>query len=118
MLEQSGAPYFSGEQPDTLDFLLFGIIQCHCSIYVPPVTALQSDPRLGRLRAWVGAMQERFKDYGHLYSGAYFAPHSSPRAWSAPRERTAFWLGAVVMVVLAPVTVLLVGFLAVRSRRA
>lgn len=55
LLEESGKRYLAGDEPDTLDFLLFGIIQCHCSIYVPPVTALQSDPRLERLRGWIAA---------------------------------------------------------------
>ena len=102
MLEASGAPYLCGQEPNTLDFLLFGIIQCHCSVYVPPVTALQSDSRLAKLRAWIGRMQERFNDYDHLYSGAYFAPHSRPPIWASPLERTTFWLDAVVMIAMLP----------------
>ena len=116
MLEASGAPYLSGQEPNTLDFLLFGIIQCHCSIYVPPVTALQSDARLGKLRAWIGTMQRRFRDYDHLYSGVYFAPHSRTPAWASPLERTTFWLGAVFLIVMFPVTVPLVAALAIRNR--
>jgi hypothetical protein len=118
MLEASGAPYLCGQEPNTLDFLLFGIIQCHCSIYVPPVTALQSDSRLGKLRAWLGTMQQRFKDYDHLYSGAYFAPHSKPPTWASPAARTAFWLGAGFMIATFPVTVPLVALLAIRNRRS
>lgn len=117
MLAASGAPYLSGQDPNTLDFLLFGIIQCHTSIYVPPVAALQSDPRLGRLRSWVGTMQERFKDYDRLYSGAYFAPYSPRPNWASASERVTFWLGAISMLVLFPVTVPLVAFLAIRNRR-
>ena len=118
MLEASSAPYLCGQEPNTLDFLLFGIIQCHCSVYVPPVTALQSDSRLAKLRAWIGTMQERFNDYDHLYSGAYFAPHSRPPIWASPLERTTFWLGAVVMIAMFPLTVPLVAFLAIRNRRS
>ncbi len=118
MLEASGAPYLSGDAPDTLDFLLFGIIQCHCSIWVPPVTALQADPRLGRLRAWIGAMQRRFEDYRHLYSGVYFQPHSRPPVWASPLQRSMFWLGAAAMVVLFPLTIPLVALLAIRTRRS
>jgi len=118
MLEGSGAPYLRGPQPNTLDFLLFGIVQCHCSIYVPPVTALQSDPRLGKVRSWIGTMQMRFKNYEHLYSGPYFAPHSGPPARASGLERTAFWLGAVFMVATFPVTVPLVALLAIRNRRS
>ena len=117
MLAASDASYLCGQEPNTLDFLLFGIIQCHCSIYVPPVTALQSDSRLGKLRAWIGTMQERFKDFDHLYSGAYFAPHSRPPTWASRLERTTFWLGAVFMIAIFPVTVPLVAFLAIRNRR-
>ncbi len=117
MLEASGTRYLSGEEPNTLDFLLFGIIQCHCSIHVPPVTALQSDARLGRLRAWIGAMQERFSDYDHLYSGVYFRPHSKPPRWASPPNRVVFWLGTVFMIAAFPLTVPLVAFLAIRNRR-
>jgi len=118
MLATSGMRYLSGDEPNTLDFLLFGIIQCHCSIYVPPVTALQADSRLGKLRAWIGTMQEKFSDYDHLYSGVYFPPHSKPPTWASPLNRTAFWLGAALMIATFPVTVPLVAFLAIRNRRS
>jgi len=85
---------------------------------VPPVTALQSDPRLTEVRAWIGAMQERFKDYGRLYSGVYFAPHSSPPVWGSPLERAAFWLGGAVMIAAFPVTFALIAILAIRNRRS
>jgi hypothetical protein len=117
MLETSGTRYLSGEEPDALDFLLFGIIQCHCSIYVFPVTALQSDPRLETLRVWIGTMQARFNDYEHLYSGVYFPPHSKPPSWASPLNRVAFWLGAAFMIAIFPVSVPLIVFLAVRNRR-
>ena len=117
MLESSAGPFVAGEAPDTLDFLLFGIIQCHCSVYVPPVAALQTDPRLDRVRAWIGAMQERFADYLHLYSGVYFSPHSPPPIWATPADRVAFWLGSLFMIGLFPITVPLIAFLAIRERR-
>jgi len=117
MLIGSG-PYLCGEEPNTFDFLLFGIIQCHCSIYVPPVTALQSDPRLHKVRAWIATMQERFKDYGHLYSSRYFAPYSAPPTWASALDRAAFWLGAAFMIAIFPVTVPLAAFLVVRNRRS
>ena len=118
MLQASGAPYLSGREPNTLDFLLFGIVQCHCSIHVPPVTALQTDSRLGKLRAWMGAMQARFTEYDHLYSGVYFQPHAKPPVWASPLERTTFWLGALFMIATFPITVPLVAFLAIRNRRS
>jgi hypothetical protein len=116
MLETSNAPYLSGQQPNSLDFLLFGMIQSHCSTYVPPIAALQNDPRLARMRAWIGAMQERFRDYDYLYSSVYFAPFAAPPK-SVPRvERIPFWLGAVFMVVYFPITVPLIALLSIRNR--
>jgi glutathione S-transferase len=116
-LRTSGQPFLSSDTPNTLDFLLFGIIQCHSSIWVPPVSALQSDPRLGQIRAWIGRMQERFAGYGHLYSGLYFPPHSPPPAWASGIERLAFWFGTLFMLAAFPVTVPLVAFLAIRNRQ-
>jgi len=118
MLQASGAPYLRGQEPNTLDFLVFGIVQCHCSIHVPPVTALQTDSRLGKLRVWIGAMQARFKDYDHLYSGVYFPPHGNSPVWASPLERITFWLGALFMIATFPVTIPLVAFLAIRNRRS
>ena len=116
MLHASGAPYLSGEKPNTLDFLLFGMVQSHCSIFVPPVSALQSDPRLERLRDWICVMQERFAAYEYLYSGTYFRPFSKPPRRSAGADRLAFWLGAAVMVVAFPVTVPVIALLSIRNR--
>ncbi len=96
--------------------MLFGIIQCHCSIPVPPILALQQDPKLPRLRAWIGIMQERFADYPHLYSGVYFAPHAPAPEPASKIERAAFWLGAVCMLIAFPITLSLIGFYARRSR--
>jgi len=108
--------FLSGDSPDSLDFLAFGIIQCHCSVYVPPVTALQTDPRLDRVRDWIGAMQERFCGYRHLYSGTCFPPFAPPPTWASKLDRAAFWLGLGVMIALFPLTVPLVAFLAIRPR--
>ena len=116
MLEESGKPYLAGDGPDTLDFLLFGIIQCHCSIYVPPVAALQSDPRLQRLRRWIARMHQRFSNYDHLSSGAYFAPHSRRPAWASPLERIVFWLGAAFTIAAFPITIPSIAILAIRNR--
>ncbi len=115
-LAEQNSRFLSGDTPDSLDFLAFGIVQCHCSVYVPPVTALQTDPRLERLRGWIGAMHERLKDYRHLYSGTYFEPYAPPRAWASKPDRVAYWLGVATMIGLFPVTVPLVAFLAIRQR--
>jgi hypothetical protein len=118
LLSEGDGGYLGGAAPGSLDLLLFGIIQCHCSIHVPPVTALQTDPRLGRLRAWIASMHERFRDYPHLYSGSYFAPHSGPPARPAPLDLVAYWLGVLLMIGAFPVTAPLIAFLALRNRRA
>ena len=99
-------------------YVLFGIIQCHCSIPVPTIAVLQNDPRLTRMRSWIGTMQERFADYDHLYSGLYFEPHSPVPMWTTPLERAAFWLGSIFMVALFPITVPMILFFAIRIPRA
>ena len=109
-------PFLAGDEPASVELLLFGIIQCHCSIVVPPVYALQSDPRLERTRAWIGSMQEHFADYPFLYSRAYFEPHSLPPKPATAVEQLAFWLGALTMVACFPITVPLVTWLAYRNR--
>lgn len=117
-LEKSAGAYLGGDRPDALDLLLFGITQCHCSIPVPPLAALQNDPRLERLRTWIGSMQERFADYSHLYSGVYFEPRSPAPIRSSRLEQTAFWLGAVFMVISFPITIPLILFFAIRTPRS
>ena len=110
---QSG-PYLGGSQPGILDMMLFGIIQCHCSIRVPPVLALQEDLRLARLRSWIATMQERFADYEHLYSGVFFEPRSPAPAQSTALERASFWIGSAFMLLAFPISVPLIVFFARR----
>ena len=108
--------FLAGDEPDSVDLLLFGIIQCHCSNPVPTVYDLQSDPRLTRTREWIGAMQEYFADYAWLYSGVYFAPHRKGPKPAASMDQLAFWLGAFTMIVCFPITVPLIAWLAYRAR--
>jgi len=115
---RDGGPFLSGDAPDTIDFLLFGVIQCHSSVYVPPLTALQADSRLEKVRDWISTMQTRFADYDRLYSVVYFTPHRVPPTWAAPLDRAIFWLGAIAMFALFPVTIPLVTFLAIRNLRS
>ncbi|AWZ01478.1 hypothetical protein RHODOSMS8_01948 [Rhodobiaceae bacterium] len=116
MLKESGKPFLSGDAPNSLDFLLFGMVQSHCSTYVPPVHALQTDERLEHLRKWLATMHKRFEGYDRLYSGVYFPPHVPRPKIPTGSERLAFWLGAALMVAAFPITVPLVIFLSVRNR--
>ena len=116
-LRSGAAPFLGGAEPDTLDLVLFGIVQCHTSIPVPPIRALQTAPGLSRVRAWIGAMQERFTDYPHLYSGVYFEPRRPAPARNGTADRIAFWSGAACMFLLWPITLPLVLLLAWRVRR-
>lgn len=109
-------PFLGGEEPDSVDLLLFGIIQCHCSIPVPPILALQSDARLVCTRRWIARMQTYFADYPSLYSGVYFEPHRAPPDPAKPIDQLGFWLGAVFMIAFFWLTVPLVGLLAYRNR--
>ena len=109
-------PFLAGDEPDSTDLLLFGIVQCHCSIPVPPLYALQSDPRLNLTRRWIGEMQQYFSDYDSLYTSAYFEPHSLPPEPAKPMDQLAFWLGSAFMVASFWVTVPLVAIIAYRNR--
>ena len=109
-------PFLAGNEPDSVDLLLFGILQCHCSVPVPPLFALQSDPRLIHTRRWIGEMQKYFADYPSLYSGVYFEPHSSPPKPATGLDRFAFWLGTIVMIAFFWITVPLIAALSYRIR--
>ena len=116
-LERSAGAYLGGNEPGILDMLLFGIIQCHCSNPVPPIATLQTDAKLTRMRSWIGAMQERFAGYDHLYSVAYFEPRSAAPRATTRLEQSAFWFGSVLTVALFPITVPLIAFFAIRVPR-
>jgi glutathione S-transferase len=107
-LESSAGPYLDGEAPGIRDMLLFGVIQCHSSIPVPPLQALRRDERLAGLRRWIGRMQERFNDYPHIYSGRYFEPYLPQPAAASPLQQVIFYLGLLTMIMAFPVTIPLV----------
>jgi glutathione S-transferase len=110
-------PFFGGGAPDTLDLQLFGLVQMFSSVPVPELAILQNDPELGRLRRWVAEMQQRFSDYGHLYSAADYEPAMPPPSMSSFTERVAFWLGALTTWLAFPITLPLVAIYARRVRR-
>lgn len=113
-LADKTSPFFGGDTPDMTDLMLFGIIQCHSSIPVPPTAALQSDPRLARLRDWIAAMQLRFSDYPHLYSGQDYPPYLPTPPPASTLDQAAFWLGSAVNVACFPITVPLIVLLVLR----
>lgn len=116
-LEEGANAYLGGDEPDLLDLMLFGVVQCHCSIPGPPVDALQKDPGLTQMRSWIATMQERFMGYRHLYSGVYFKPYSPEPEQSTSLERAAFWLGSAFMIIAFPITIPLIIFFASRIQR-
>ena len=116
-LEVSGGTFIDGDKPGARDLMLFGIIQCHSSIPVPPLELLRSDDRFGRLREWIAAMHEHFVDYPHLYSGRYFSPEWPPPVPAGKPQRAFFWLGLLSMCIAFPVTLPLALLLMVRVPR-
>lgn len=116
-LAEAGSPFLGGREPNACDLLLFGMVQCHCSIPSPPVAVLQRDPRLVLTRAWIGAMQEHFRGYSHCYSGAFFEPHLRAPQTAGPFERASFFAGIGLTIVLSALTVPLIVLLALRVRR-
>lgn len=103
-LAKSPGPFIDGDTPGTRDLMVFGGIQCHASIKVPPVSVLQSAPALTRLRDWIARMQQRFAYCDHLYSGRFFEPHIPKPSQAALPERIAFWMGSLVVLIALPIT--------------
>ena len=98
-------PFLGGDEPNLVDLLLFGALQCHCSIPIPPIAVLRTDPSLPHVRDWIAAMQRLFEDYPHLYSGVYFEPGLPAPARAPLPERISFWLGSVATILAFPITV-------------
>ncbi|MAI16868.1 MAG: hypothetical protein CMP94_05770 [Gammaproteobacteria bacterium] len=115
-LADSKCQFLGGDKPDSEDLLLFGIVQCHCSVPVPTVLALQADPRLPLVRDWIGRMQRRFSDYPSLFSGSYFSPHSAGPERASGLEQFAFWLGSIFWISLLPFTGAVIGYFIHRNR--
>ena len=113
-IDASSGPFLDGDTPGIRDMLLFGVVQCHSSIPVPPLEPLISDERLTGLRQWIVTMHERFGDYPHLYSDSYFEPHLAQPLPAGPVQRGIFYLGLLTMFVAFPVTIPLV-FILIRK---
>ena len=102
--------FFGGDSPDSEDFLLFGIVQCHCSVPVPPLQALMQDKRLGSLREWIVRMQDRLVDYPYLYSARYFGNRNQSAKPASSWDQFCFWSGLTTCFVAFPITIPLVIF--------
>ena len=108
ILQASSRSFLDGEAPGIRDMMLFGVIQCHSSIPVPPLTALQRDERLNRVRKWIAHMHALFNDYPYLYSGKYFEPYSTEPGAADATQRILFYAGLPAMILAAPLTIPLV----------
>lgn len=116
-LAESDGPFIDGSAPGSQDLLLFGMVQCHSSIPVPPLEALRNDVRLSRLRQWIGVMQERYEKVGHLYSGQFFEPFAPPPKVATGLQQMLFYLGFACVVVCLPITLPLMLFFIARTTR-
>lgn len=103
-LEASSEEFFDGDKPGIRDFQLFGIIQCHASIPVPPLESLMNDEPLANMRRWIASMHERFSDYPNLYSGSYFEPRRPQPVSASLVQRLMFYLGLMTMILALPIT--------------
>jgi len=116
-LKTSKEKFIDGEEPGMRDMLLFGVIQCHSSIPVPPLFSLENDERLASIRNWIGIMQKRFEDYPHLYSGKFFEPNKPHPKATDIFQQLIFFLGVFSILLAAPVTIPFMIFLMRRVPR-
>ena len=116
-LKTSKEKFIDGKEPGMRDMLLFGVIQCHSSIPVPPLFSLENDERLAGIRNWIGVMQKRFEDYPHLYSGKFFEPNKPHPKSTDIFQKSIFFLGVFSILLAAPVTIPFMIFLMRRVPR-
>ncbi|MEM7077731.1 MAG: glutathione S-transferase N-terminal domain-containing protein [Pseudomonadota bacterium] len=114
---ENPGPFLDGDTPGTRDFMLFGMIQCHSSIPVPPLVPLREDARLDGLRGWIRAMHTRFGDYPLLYSSTYFAPELPRPQTATLGQRLIFCAGLATMILSFPITLPLVFVLMTKAPR-
>ncbi len=110
-------PFLGGDAPDTVDLQLFGLVQMFGSIPGRSLAVLQEDPKLPRLRAWIGTMQRRFSSYSHLYTGPHFEPQLAAIERSPVYERPFYFLGCALMWLAFPITLLTTLYFVLRVRR-
>lgn len=114
---EPGSEFLGGDEPDTMDFQLFGQVQQSASIPGPSLAVLRDHPGLERLRDWIEAMQRRFSDYSHLYTARDFEPKLPSMDQSSTADRIFYWTGAAVMWISFPLTLPTVAYMAWRVSR-
>lgn len=116
-LSEQGTKFFGGDALNIIDYQLFGVIQCHCSIpYSPLIKILQKNQELEHLREWISNMQFKFADYPHLYSADYFSPKQKKIEKASFIERGAYWCGLIGFIAIFPITLLLLTFLLISRK--
>jgi len=112
-----GTNFFGGNSLNIIDYQLFGIIQCHCSIpYFPLVKTLQEDQELDCLRKWISNMHVKFANYPHLYSANYFNPKQKIIQKASFLEKITYWSGFVTLLLMLPFTIVLILILLMRRK--
>ena len=99
-LEASTGPFIDGQAVRIRDLLLFGVVQCHSGIPVPPLEPLRSDERLRGLRQWLAACTNDSRTT-HIFILVVILSHLSRRRCLRARCSVAFfYLGVVAMLLL------------------
>ena len=96
--------FLAGDDPDSADFMLLGVIECHASVPVPPMRTIVEDPRLGNLRGWIERMHSALPAYPYFYSAMHLESGARKPEAASLVSRAAFFSGALVMVAAFPLT--------------
>ena len=116
-LATQATSYFGGDSLNIVDYQLFGVIQCRCSIpYSPLIKTLQEEKDLDHLRKWISNMHNKFADYPHLYSANFFNPKQKIIRKASLLEQTIYWLGLMTFLLLLPFTLILILILLMRRK--
>ena len=116
-LISKGSNFFGGDTLNIIDYQLFGVIQCHCSIpYSPLIKTLQENTELDYLRKWISNMHIKFADYPHLYSADYFYPKQKIIQKASIIEKITYWSGLFTFLLILPFTVVLILSLLMRRK--
>ena len=109
--------YFGGDSLNIIDYQLFGVIQCHCSIpHSPLIKTLQENTDLGHLRKWISNMHIKFANYPHLYSASFFNPKQKIIHKASFLEQTIYWSGLITFLLILPLTLFLILILIMRRK--